>query len=97
MLDIKVGTTETLLIDVTDKLGNLTDLSTTNARYDVYDHNNTQVVNNAVVTVDPLEPLTAQCLINTTGWTPGRFKLYLRFTFNPDVPRLGPFEFKVNP
>jgi len=97
MLDIRVGSTETLLVDVTDALGNLTDLSTAVPRFDVLAHDGSSKITNGVPTIDPAEPLTAQCLIDTTGWTPGRYDLYIRFTFNSDVPRLGPLEFKVNP
>jgi len=96
MLDIKIGSTETLLVDVTDSLGNLTDLSTTNPRYDVIAHDGTVKINNASVVVGT-DKMLAQCPVNTTGWNPGRYNLYIRFTFNPDAPRLGPFEFKVNP
>ena len=97
MIDVKVGSTETLLVDVDDALGNLTDLSTAIPRFDVYGPDGSIKVNGGVPTIAPAKPLTAQCVINTTGWTPGRYDLYLRFTFNADVPRLGPLEFKVNP
>lgn len=97
MIDIKIGSTETLLVDVTDALSNLTDLTTAVPRFDVFASDGTQKVNNGVPTIDPARPLTAQCLVNTTGWTAGRYDLYLRFTFNADIPRLGPLEFRVNP
>lgn len=97
MLDVKVGSTETLLVDVSDALGNLTTLVSTIPRFDVFDSDGTPKVTNGTPTIDPLKPLTAQCLVNTAGWVPGHYDLYLRFTFNADVPRLGPLEFKVNP
>jgi hypothetical protein len=97
MIDIKVGSTETLLVDVDDALNNLTNLATAIPRFDVYASDGTQKINSGVPTIDPLRPLTAQCLVNTTGWMPGRYSLYMRFTFNADVPRLGPLEFMVNP
>jgi hypothetical protein len=97
VIDLKVGTTETLLIDVKDTLGNLSDLNDGGPIYDVYDANDVQKYNGAVATVDPSAVMTAHCLVNTTGWTPGHYRLYLRFVAAPDSPRVGPFEFKVNP
>lgn len=100
MLDITAGTKETVLVDVTDTLGNLTSLAGATPRYDVKDHAGNYKLQNLTPTVDPLEPLTAQCLIDTTVggvWTPGRYKLYLRFLDSPDSPVMGPLEFKVNP
>lgn len=97
MVNIKIGSTETLLVDVTDTLENLTDLTGATPRYDVFDKNGAVVVNNQVPTIDPAAPLTARCLVNATGWTSGHYFLYLRFLASPDSPRLGPLEFKVNP
>jgi hypothetical protein len=100
MLDLRSGTAETLLIDVEDKLGNLTDLSGAAPRYDVYDKDDNLKLTNLTPIVDPLQPMTARCLVDTTiggNWAAGHYRLYLRYLASPDSPRLGPFEFKVNP
>lgn len=97
MLDIKIGSTETLLIDVTDKLENLTDLTSAGGQFDVLNKSGAFVINGSAITVDPAQPLTAQCLVDTSGWPSGHYFLYLRFNASPDSPRLGPLEFKVNP
>lgn len=97
MLEIKIGSEETALVDVTDSLENLTDLSGATPRYDVFDKAGTIKINGGIPTIDSSAPMTARCLINTAGWEAGHYFLYLRFLASPDSPRLGPLEFKVNP
>jgi hypothetical protein len=94
------GSIETLLVDIEDVLGNLTDLSTTTPMFDVKDSSGNLKQNNVVVTVDPAEPMRAECLVNTTVgglWTAGKYYLYVKYTANPDAPILGGMEFHVNP
>jgi len=97
MESITVGTKETLIVDVTDRLGNLTDLSAATPRFDVKDKNGVFKQQDQVPVVVGMQ---ARCLIDTTAggsWTPGHYFLYVRFTAAPDSPVLGPLEFKVNP
>lgn len=98
--DLAKGTVETLLVDVEDLLNNMTTLSGTGALFDVNSRGGTPMITDAAVTIDPLEPLRAQCLVNTnlpTLWPAGKYFLYIHFAFIPDAPRLGPLEFHVNP
>lgn len=100
MLDLRIGTQETLLIDVTDELNNMSDLSTASPRYDVKDHGGNYKMQDEIPEVQAPNLMTARCLIDTTAgglWQPGRYSLYLRFNASPDSPVLGPLEFKVNP
>lgn len=98
MLDLKQGTVETLLIDVKDQLGNLSDLSTATPRFSVYREDRTEaLIIEQAATVDPSEPMVARCLVNVGfDWLPGPYVLYLDFQASPDSPYLGPFPFKVN-
>jgi hypothetical protein len=95
MEEIRVGSIEVLVVDVTDKLENLTTLPPT-TRYDVFD----KAGNGKMVDMIPvIAGMRAECIIDTSAgtWTPGYYFLYLRFSSNLEFPRLGPLEFKVNP
>lgn len=100
MLDIKVGSIETVMVDVNDSLDNLITLVGTGAVYTVQDKSGNIKMNNQNVIVQAPDLMVARCLIDTTAggnWSPGHYFLYIRFTASPDSPRLGPLEFKVNP
>lgn len=99
MESIVIGSKETLLVDLEDTLGNLTDLTGVGITYDVKDETGTDKISDADIVVQPSAPMTARCLIDTsTGtWEAGHYFLYLKFSLDPDAPILGPLEFKVNP
>lgn len=90
------GTKENLAIEVVDRLGNLTDLTGTNATFDVRkrDAGNTWLIQGQAATVDVM---TAFCFIDTTpgGFVEDVYELYLNFTNLPEMPRLGPHLFEV--
>lgn len=96
ILELNKGTKEFIVIDVEDRLKNLTTLVGTTPTYDVYADNdaNTHVVTAATPALSGLE---AHCLIDTTlsGFTPGKYKLYLSFSATPELPMLGPVKFEV--
>lgn len=95
MEKLALGTVEHLLVDVVDRLQNLTSLDDTNATFDVVRESDEAVM----VTAQPATNigLTAYCLLDTTtpvdAWTPGEHRLYLNFEALPETPRLGPFKF----
>jgi hypothetical protein len=100
MLNLRIGTQETLLVDVEDTLGNLTTLVGSGAQYDVEDKNGNFKMQNQTVIVDVTKPMQARCHVDTTvggNWSPGRYFLYIHYNASPDSPRLMAGEFKVNP
>lgn len=92
MRKLIVGTKEQLDIHVADDLGTLTSLTGTNPTFDVLDETDAykyQAEGASSV------GMTAYCLIDTAGWTEGRYRLILNFTNLPEAPKLGPFHFLV--
>lgn len=99
-VSITRGSVETILVDVEDVLGNLTDLDVAGAQFDVKDTAGVYKMQNVDITIDGARPLRAKCLVDTTIggiWTAGKYFLYVHFTNNLDTPILGPLEFSVNP
>lgn len=100
MESINIGSKEDLIVDVTDVIQNVDDLTATNPRYDVKDKAGNFKMTNQVAVVDAIKKMRLLCLIDTTAgglWVAGRYFLYVRFTNAPEAPQIGPFEFKVNP
>jgi hypothetical protein len=100
MESITIGSKEDLVVDITDVLENVTDLTATNPRYDVKDKASSFKMNNQVAVVDPINKMRLICLIDTTlggNWVADHYFLYVRFTNAPEAPQIGPLEFKVNP
>jgi hypothetical protein len=88
------GTVEHVPVNVADRLGNLTDLSTTMPKFDLKKHDGTAVITDqAADTV--VGAMTAYCLINTTTLDIGLYNLFLKFSLSPEFPVLGPFEIEV--
>lgn len=99
MESITIGSIEELIVDIDDILNGVTDLTTTNPRYDVKTKTGTFKMNNQVAVVDAVNKMRLHCLIDTvTGglWASGHYFLYVRFTAAPETPQME-FEFKVNP
>lgn len=87
---IQKGSKEWLIYDVTDRLGNLTDLSGTNPRFDVYDTTGTKIVADSALTTDGMQ---CYALIDTTNvnFSPNvtiPYKVYLHFDTPPESPYL---------
>ena len=97
MISINKGSKEFLFIDVGDRLKALTTLSGTTPTFDIFRKRDNQqiVTNQAAGNIG----MTAQCLVDTTpaAFEVGIYNLYLKFASAPEAPRLGPFEFKVDP
>lgn len=90
------GTIEYLIVEVTDELHTLADLTGTAPKFTVLDTNGVIKVNEANGTPVGMK---VYCLVDTTAgglWTGGNYRLYLRLTTAPEVPRLGPFAFTVD-
>lgn len=97
---LKVGTIQSLLIPLRDRLNNVDDLADlTNLRFDTKKKtDNSACESNKVVLLDSDYPMTAICEIDATNaaYSPGiEFKLYLKFTSGSENPILGPVFFRV--
>ena len=92
------GTKEYLIVDVSDKLANLTTLDGTNPRFTVYDATNTKWYNEATATN---VGLTAYCLVDTSAahtlglWPPGQYRISLHFDTPAESPVIEPGRFTV--
>jgi len=87
------GTIEFLVIPVTDTLGNLTSIDS--ATYDLYtgDDAAEEIVLGVTCTVDGMKILP---MIDTTDLDEGPYDLFVTFEALPEIPRLGPFRFRVD-
>jgi len=101
VIDVLVGSKETLLIDLDDALNNLSDLSVAGAEFKVNaKRTGTLMQNWSAIQTYLDKPMRAGCLVDTSmpgNWATGRYEIRLRFTSNLDTPIVGPFEFSVNP
>lgn len=97
MVTLAKGTTEYLVVKLTDLLKNLTDLDNLPAAptFKVY-KTGTQTPEIATGTCQVDGPkMLALALVNTTGWEETEYNLFLYFSLPPEAPRLGPFPFRV--
>jgi hypothetical protein len=92
---LTVGTKEYLPIQVRNILGSVTTLDGTGLTYDLYHDDEAETV---VLTAQPAsnDGMVALPLIDCTGLTEGDYKVFIKFTALPEVPRLGPFYFRVD-
>lgn len=93
---ITQGSSEYMIADVTDRLGNLTGLAGTNPTYDVLNNLGSSMISGAVAAFNGMEVF---CLIDTTTpslWAAGDYRLYITFETGPETPRLGPYHFTVD-
>lgn len=89
------GTKEYLPIKVKNIIGSFTTLDGTGLEFDLYKANEAET---AVLTAQPSanDGMIALPLIDTTGLTEGDYVVFIKFTALPEVPRLGPFRFRVD-
>lgn len=91
-----LGTIELLVVDLTDRIGTVTDLAAYDVDYKITDESE------AVVKVDwtPVNSKTGMrvfpLLDTSAGWDEGTYKLYIRPTISPEMPILGPLEFGLS-
>jgi len=87
------GTKEFLVIPVTDTMGNLTSIAA--ATYDLYtgDDDATAIIEGQSCVIDGMKILP---LIDTTNLDEGPYDLFVTFEALPEIPRLGPFRFRID-
>jgi hypothetical protein len=91
---LPVGTKEYLIVDVSDRLDNLTTLDGVVITFDVLSED---IEVNPMYESQPAsnDGMSVKCLIDTTDWDPDEYSLFIDFIAAPEEPRLGPFKFKV--
>jgi hypothetical protein len=87
------GTKENLIVDVTDRLENLTTLDGANGTFDVRLKGETswEIQGQAIINIG----MRAFCLVDTDTLDVGVYELFLNFQSLPEEPRIGPIEFEV--
>jgi hypothetical protein len=93
---IPKGSKEHIIVDISDRLNNLSDLTGAGVQFDTRVKDAASYIQqNIVATVIGMR---AYCLVDTTlaGYVAGRFEMFVHFTNSPESPRLGPIEFLVN-
>jgi hypothetical protein len=99
MVTLVQGSVEYLMVDVSDRAGELTTMVGTSPVYNVYRRADaTQVITNLSATVVGGDPMTLRCLIDTSNgptWTSEEYELYVKFTLGSETPEHGPFRFYV--
>ena len=89
------GTKEYLMVDVTDEMNNIADLTALTPQYTVLKPDDSVMVawTAAVVVL-----MKMKCMIDTntpTLWPGAEYRIFCRFTATPEVPWIGPFNFTV--
>lgn len=97
IITLNVGTVELLPVDITDKIGTITDLAAYAVDYKIVD----EAEDNVVVNWTPVNSKSGMRvfpLIDTTvgTWPEGTYKLYVRPAIPPESPILGPMEFGLS-
>ena len=95
MDDLNVGTKELISVNVEDRLGTITDLSSHAVSFRVAKDDGTDQV--AWQAVSGITLMRVDCLIDTTigPWPTGHYELYIRPTIGSEQPILGPFDFDL--
>jgi hypothetical protein len=97
MVTLTKGTKEFLPIKVNDALGSITTLDGLGLTHDLYraDEAETLIYQNQATLNDGMVALP---LIDTTGvnFEEGDYNCFIKFTSLPEIPRLGPFRFRVD-
>ncbi|SRR6266576_1063114 len=95
-VELPKGTIEHLIVQVKDRLNNVSNLETLTPRYDIRREGGTEYLFTALSAT--VIGMTLYCLVDTTpdGYTNGTYELFVYFDNLPEIPRLGPFEFDVN-
>lgn len=92
---VALGTKEYLPIKVADALEHLTTLDGSDLRFDIFAEDD-DVSPIEINSSADNEGLTALPLVDTAGYDPGFYHLYISFVASPETVRLGPFRFLVD-
>jgi hypothetical protein len=92
---LNLGTKEVRSIELTDRLQTLTTLDGLNVEQKIVTEDE-QTIKQDWATVFQTVDMRVDCLIDTTTWDEGTYKLYIRVNVPPELPVLGPFEFGLS-
>jgi len=93
---ITLGTKENFPIDVIDNTGILTTLVGSSPNFDVLDEAGAFKITAQAATVSGTMRLMCLCdLSNQTTFPVGSYRLFAKFTFGSETPRLGPFDLQI--
>jgi len=96
-VNLPKGTKEYVVVEVTDELNNLVDLTSTTPKFDVKKEDNSLVITQATPVIQVMKLF---CMIDTRTspgtWPAGEYRVYVDFTTAPELPRIGPFPFTIN-
>lgn len=95
MLQLPKGTIEHVPVNIADRLGNLTDLSTAAPFFMVRKESDESSVVAWTAADTIVGSMTAFCLLDTSTWDKDRYELLVKFSLLPEVPIVGPFDFEV--
>lgn len=87
------GTKELLSVILTDRLGLIDTIPA--ADFKVISEDETTIVQDWVA-ADSISGLRVDCLVDTSTWDEGTYKLFVRPDIPPESPIIGPFEFGVS-
>jgi hypothetical protein len=101
MVTITRGTVEYLPVKIADALAGVSDLAGSSPTYDVVlnDPAETAVETGLTAQVYNGAGMILLCLINSTlpaYATEGDYNLFVKFNAAPEIPRLGPFRFRID-
>ena len=90
-----LGTKEYAVVEVEDALNTVNNLAALSPEFKVLNPDPIDTDKLAWATVTVVNLMKLHCLIDTTGWTGGTYRLFVRFTATPEIPWLGPYEIDV--
>lgn len=92
---IPKGSKESIIVDLRDRTGNITDFSPLSTKFDVRKKNDTSYIQQDIAAT--VVGTRAFCLVDTTliEYVAGQYELFVHFDNFPESPRLGPVEFPV--
>jgi hypothetical protein len=93
MDDLNVGTKEIVSVDLTDRLGTITNLGIYVVNYRVSNEDGTDKL--AWTPATAVNGMRVDCLVDTTSWSLAHYELYVRPTIGVEMPIIGPFDFNV--
>lgn len=93
MQTLNKGSIETISCLLTDRLGNIDTIAA--ADFKVVSEDETVTVQDWTG-AENISGMRVDCLIDTTTWDEGTYKLYVRPSIPPETPIVGPFEFGVS-
>ena len=94
-VELPLGTKEYVVVDVDDELNAVADLATLSPQFKVLNPDPLDTDKLAWAAVTQVTLMKLFCLIDTTGWSGGTYRLFVKFTATPEIPWLGPYEIEV--